>query len=87
MLVPNEPKDFTAIYETHFRGMTAVPTSAEMLLEYRARLLRRIADWLTPESRAFLESVEAESPNFDLIGWVEMHLDGEFVTVRNLARR
>jgi len=67
MLVPNEPKDFTAIYETHFRGMTAVPTSAELLLEYRARLLRRIADWLTPESRAFLESVEAERPNFDLI--------------------
>jgi hypothetical protein len=67
MLVPNEPKDFAAIYETHFRGMTAVPTSAEMLLEYRARLFRRIADWLTPESRAFLESVEAESPNFDLI--------------------
>jgi hypothetical protein len=67
MLVPNEPKDFTAIYQTHFRGMTAVPTSAEMLLEYRARLLRRIADWLTPESRAFLESVEAQSPNFDLI--------------------
>jgi hypothetical protein len=67
MLVPNEPKDFTAIYEAHFRGMTAVPTSAEVLLEYRARLLRRIADWLTPESRAFLESVEAERPNFDLI--------------------
>ncbi|WPC06185.1 nucleotidyl transferase AbiEii/AbiGii toxin family protein [Pseudomonas benzenivorans] len=67
MLVPNEPKEFAAIYEAHFRGMTAVPVSAEILLEYRARLLRRIAGWLTPQSRAFLESIEAESPDFNLI--------------------
>lgn len=67
MLIPNDPKDFSAIYETHFRGMSAIPASAEMLLEYRARLLRRIADWFTPESRAFLESIESEDPDFDLI--------------------
>lgn len=67
MLAPNEPKDFAAIYESHFRGMTAVPVSAEILLEYRARLLRRIAGWLTPQSRAFLESIEAEIPDFNLI--------------------
>lgn len=67
MLIPNDPKDFAAIYDTHFRGMSAVPASAEMLLEYRARLLRRIVDWFTPESRAFLESIELEDPDFDLI--------------------
>ncbi|MCZ4323225.1 nucleotidyl transferase AbiEii/AbiGii toxin family protein [Pseudomonas anguilliseptica] len=67
MLVPNEPKDFEAIYEAHFKGMTAVPTSAEMLLGYRASLLRRIAEWFTPESKEFLKSVEMEEPDFNLI--------------------
>ncbi|KAG0757105.1 hypothetical protein G6F24_010700 [Rhizopus arrhizus] len=67
MLVPNEPKDFEAIYQTHFRGMTAAPVSSEILLEHRARLLRQISEWLTPQSRAFLESVEMENPDFDLI--------------------
>lgn len=88
MLVPNEPKEFAAIYETHFRGMTAVPISAEMLLEYRARLLRRIAGWLTPQSMAFLESVEAENPDFDLI---ELPLSADLPAVKrklqNLASR
>jgi len=67
MLVPNEPKDFEAIYEAHFKGMTAVPTSAEMLLGYRGSLLRRIAEWFTPESKEFLKSVEMEEPDFNLI--------------------
>nr|WP_322941035.1 nucleotidyl transferase AbiEii/AbiGii toxin family protein [Pseudomonas sp. s4] len=67
MLIPNEPKDFEAIYQTHFRGMTAAPVSSEILLEHRARLLRQISEWLTPQSRAFLESVEMENPDFDLI--------------------
>lgn len=67
MLVPNEPKDFEAIYQTHFRGMTAAPVSSEILLEHRARLLLQISEWLTPQSRAFLESVEMENPDFDLI--------------------
>ncbi|MCY1314758.1 hypothetical protein D9M70_654780 [compost metagenome] len=36
-------------------------------MEYRTRLLQRIAGWLTPQSRAFLESVESEHPDFALI--------------------
>jgi hypothetical protein len=48
--------------------MTAAPVTAASLLEVRARLLQRIAELLDAPSRAFLESVEREAPDFTLIG-------------------
>jgi hypothetical protein len=48
--------------------MTAEPVSAEALLNVRTRLLRRITELLDTPSRAFLESVEREAPDFNLIG-------------------
>ncbi|WP_258364103.1 nucleotidyl transferase AbiEii/AbiGii toxin family protein [Halomonas sp. LBP4] len=39
ILAPREPMDFEAIFNTHFRGMTSEPVSAEQLLQSRAQLL------------------------------------------------
>jgi len=47
--------------------MTAAPVTAPSLLEVRARLLHRILELLDAPSRAFLESVEREAPDFSLI--------------------
>ena len=68
MLSPQAPRDFDEIYRAHFQGMTAAPVTAASLLEVRARLLRRIAELLDSPSRAFLESIEREAPDFALIG-------------------
>ena len=38
------------------------------LLDVRARLLRRVTELLDARSRGFLESVEREEPDFNLIG-------------------
>jgi hypothetical protein len=48
--------------------MTAAPVTAASLLEVRARLLQRILELLDAPSRAFLDSVEREAPDFSLIG-------------------
>jgi hypothetical protein len=48
--------------------MTAAPVTATSLLEVRERLLQRIAELLDSPSRAFLESIEREAPDFALIG-------------------
>jgi hypothetical protein len=48
--------------------MTREPVSSTSLLEVRASLLRRISELLDTRSRAFLESVEREAPDFNLIG-------------------
>jgi predicted nucleotidyltransferase component of viral defense system len=68
ILAPKEPKEFERMFAVHFQGMTREPVSSTSLLEVRARLLRRISELLNARSRAFLESVEREAPNFDLIG-------------------
>ena len=68
MLSPPVPRDFDATFTTHFQGMTAAPVTAASLLEVRARLLQRIAELLDSPSRAFLESIEREAPDFALIG-------------------
>jgi len=47
--------------------MTAAPGTAASLLDVRERLLNRITEFLDATSRAFLESVEREVPDFDLI--------------------
>ncbi len=48
--------------------MTAEPVTAASLLDVRTRLLTRISELLDAPSRAFLESVEREAPDFALIG-------------------
>jgi hypothetical protein len=68
MLAPQEPRDFEQTFEAHFAGMTAEPVTAAALLDVRARLLQRISELLDAPSRAFLESVEREAPDFSLIG-------------------
>ncbi|MBL8226309.1 MAG: nucleotidyl transferase AbiEii/AbiGii toxin family protein [Chromatiales bacterium] len=67
MLSPQAPRDFDQIFNAHFAGMTAEPVTAEALLDVRARLLQRIAELLDVPSRAFLESIEREAPDFRLI--------------------
>lgn len=67
MLSPQEPRDFDQTFNAHFAGMTAEPVTAEALLDVRARLLQRIAELLDVPSRAFLESIEREAPDFSLI--------------------
>lgn len=88
MLAPREPKHFDALFETHFKGMTAEPVTALQLLEYRARLLTRVSDWLDEPSRFFLQSMEDEQPDFSLIGLPHaQELPGVRRKLHNLARR
>lgn len=68
ILVPPAPQDFERLFSAHFQGMTSEPVSAASLLDVRARLLLRISELLDAPSRAFLESVEREAPDFSLIG-------------------
>jgi predicted nucleotidyltransferase component of viral defense system len=68
ILAPKEPQDFERMFAVHFQGMTREPVSSTWLLEVRARLLRRISELLDARSRAFLESVEREAPDFNMIG-------------------
>ncbi|SOC54601.1 hypothetical protein SAMN05421509_10427 [Chromohalobacter canadensis] len=88
ILEPQSPKDFDAIFQAHFRGMTAEPVTVDELLEYRVKLLARIAEWMDDTSRAFLLSVENEQPDFDLIGLpAARELPGVKRKLQNLARR
>ena len=48
--------------------MTATPVTATSLLDVRTRLLKRVSELLDAPSRAYLESVEREAPDFTLIG-------------------
>lgn len=68
MLAPQEPREFEQTFIAHFQGMTAEAVTAASLLDVRMRLLKRIAELLDGPSRAFLESVEHEVPDFNLIG-------------------
>jgi predicted nucleotidyltransferase component of viral defense system len=67
MLSPQQPRDFEEIFQAHFQGMTTGPVTAAALLDVRTRLLRRLSELLDARSRAFLESVERETPDFSLI--------------------
>ena len=88
ILEPAEPKDFEKSFRTLFDGMTAKPTSAEALLEARRQLLARIPALLDDASRAFLESVERELPDFGLIGLAHAaDLPGVKRKLQNLAQR
>ena len=68
ILAPGEPKGFSDIFDSHFRGMTSSPTSVDALLGIRARLLQELATRLDDASCRFLLSVEREAPDFTLIG-------------------
>ena len=68
LLAPQEPRDFEQLFAAHFEGMTATPVTAKFLLQARAALLRRVGELMDAPSRAFLESVELEAPDFSLIG-------------------
>lgn len=68
LLAPNVPAGFVALFDGHFRGMTAEPVTADELLQTRAALLARVGELLDGPSCAFLESVEREAPDFELIG-------------------
>ena len=88
MLSPRLPKDFSATFDTHFRGMTAEPISVERLLEIRQRLLFRVIDWLDEPSCAFLRSVEDEKPDFNLISLSQAaELPGVRRKLHNLRQR
>ncbi len=88
ILAPQEPRDFERTFAAHFQGMTAEPASAAELLEARGRLLQHIATLLDASSRAFLESVEREAPDFNLIGLPQAaELPGVRRKLENLRRR
>jgi len=88
MLAPRVPADFEATFEAHFKGMTTEPVEIAALLESHERLLSRVATWLDEPSRAFLQSVEDERPDFSLIGLASAaDLPGVRRKLHNLARR
>lgn len=88
LLAPRDPMGFEAIFDAHFKGMTAEPVSVAQLLENRARLLLWIADNLNKPSRDFLWSIEDEKPDLSLIGLEgSATLPGVVRKLQNLARR
>lgn len=68
LLEPGEPRDLATVHRTQFAGMTAWPTTVESLLDVRRRFLAQLPSLMDQAARAFLESVEREAPDFDLIG-------------------
>ena len=88
ILAPGEPRDFAAVFDAQFRGMTTEPVTAEALLLARGRLLDRISELIDAPTRAFLESVEREVPDFSLIELPQVtELPGVRRKMQNLARR
>lgn len=88
MFAPGEPPNFAAVFEAQFRGMTTQPVTVEELLTTRTRLLEQIPELLDARSRAFLESIESETPDFDLIGLPQAaQLPGVRRKLQNLAQR
>ncbi|UXZ53399.1 nucleotidyl transferase AbiEii/AbiGii toxin family protein [Halomonas sp. 7T] len=88
LLAPREPVDFEAIFDSHFKGMTAKPVTVVQLLENRAHLLRWISKKLDKPSCDFLWSVEDEQPDFALIELEGVAaLPGVGRKLQNLTRR
>lgn len=88
MLAPTEPRDFAAVFERQFRGMTREPVTVQWLLDARIRLLARMQELLDTSAREFLISVERESPDFGLIGLPQAAmLPGVRRKLQNLASR
>lgn len=88
MLAPQEPRGFEQTFTAHFQGMTATPVTARSLMDVRARLLQRVSELLDAPSHAFLESVEREAPDFNLIGLPHAaDLPGVRLKLTNLGQR
>jgi hypothetical protein len=88
LLRPGDPKDFTSVFDSQFRGMSANPVTAEDLLRVRATLLERIPALIDPAARDFIISMEREAPDFDLIGLpAAAQLPGVRRKLQNMARR
>ena len=88
ILAPKEPHDFEQTFTAHFQGMTREPVSAASLLDVRARLLQRLPKLLDTPSRTFLESIEREAPDFNLIGLPHAaEVPGVRWKLANLSRR
>lgn len=88
ILAPGEPRDFAAVFDAQFRGMATEPLSVDELLAARSSLLQRVGQLMDAQSRAFLQSVEREAPDFDLIGLPHAaELPGVRRKLQNLAQR
>lgn len=88
ILAPTEPRDFAAVFERQFRGMTREPVTVEWLLEARRRLLARIRERMDASTRDFLVSIEREIPAFDLIELPHAtDMPGVRRKLQNLAKR
>lgn len=88
ILAPTEPRDFAAVFERQFRGMTREPVTVEWLLDARLRLLARIRELMDATTRDFLVSVEREAPAFDLIDLPHARdMPGVRRKLQNLAKR
>jgi predicted nucleotidyltransferase component of viral defense system len=88
MLAPRIPANFEAIFEAHFKGMTSEPIDAAALIENHTHSLAWIAQRLDQPSRSFLESIENEKPDFNLIGLPHAaELPGVRRKLHNLAQR
>lgn len=88
MLAPREPIDLATSFATQFNGMTSTPSSAESLLHTRERLLLAISERLDAATCAFLESVENEAPDFDLLDLPQAAtLPGVLRKMQNLGKR
>lgn len=88
MLAPKEPRDFAAVFDSQFRGMTREPVTVEWLLEARVRLLARIREMMDDPTRDFLLSVEREAPAFELIELPQaVEMPGVRRKLQNLTKR
>lgn len=88
MLEPGEPKDFAAVFERQFRGMSANPVTAEALLLARSQMLQRIRALTDKAALEFMLSMEREAPDFDLIELPQAaSLPGVRRKLQNMARR
>lgn len=47
LLQPNSPKDFLKQFDSHFKGMTFLPTDDKELLEARRKLINKVNEVLT----------------------------------------
>lgn len=88
MLAPREPRDFTAVFDAQFCGMTREPVTVEWLLHARERLLTRMSALMDDATQKFLISVEREDPDFTSIDLAHAaNLPGVRRKLYNLAQR
>lgn len=88
MLAPVVPRDFVEVFDRQFRGMSAAPVTADVLLESRSRMLARIPGLMDAAASDFLLSIEREVPDFTLIGLPQAaDLPGVRRKLQNMAQR